>query len=81
MENVRAVAAADLMKQSGGPNDLLRRLADDPAFAGIDLAATLAPENYVGRAPEQVDEFLHQVVAPIRARHASQLAGEADVRV
>ncbi|MEX0712295.1 MAG: adenylosuccinate lyase [Pirellulales bacterium] len=76
-----SLAAADLMKQSGGPNDLLRRLADDPAFAGIDLAATLAPENYVGRAPEQVDEFLHQVVAPIRSRHASQLAGEADVRV
>ena len=45
----------------GAPNDLLERLAADPAFAGVDAATLrreLEPARYVGRAPEQVREFL-----------------------
>src|SRR3954453_23007479 len=44
----------------------LDRLRADPLFAGIDLAKELDPVRYVGRAPEQVDEFLDQEVRPIR---------------
>ncbi len=62
-------AAAQVVKQEGGANDLADRLAGDPAFAGCDLAAAMDPAQFVGRAPEQVDEFLEQVVAPIRARY------------
>ncbi len=74
-------AAAAVVKQQGGANDLISRLERDPAFAGIDLAATLDPARFVGRAPEQVDEFVRDVVEPIRKRHANALAGEAELRV
>ncbi len=46
---------------NGGSNDLLDRLTADPAFAGVDAAtlrAEVDPARYVGRAPEQVVEFL-----------------------
>jgi adenylosuccinate lyase len=62
-------AAAAVVKEQGGPNDLLERLARDPAFAKLDLAAVLTPADFVGRAPEQVDEFLAEVIAPIRAKY------------
>lgn len=74
-------AAAAVVKQQGGANDLIARLQADPAFAGIDLAATLDPAKFVGRAPEQVDEFVCEVIEPIRQRYAAALAGEAEVRV
>ena len=44
-------AAAAVVKEQGGPNDLLERLAADPAFAKVDLAAALEPSQFVGRAP------------------------------
>jgi hypothetical protein len=37
--------------------------------------------QFVGRAPQQVDEFLAEVVAPIRAKYAGQGQGEAEVHV
>lgn len=73
--------AAAVVKQQGGRNDLLDRLRQDPAFAGVDIASALDPAKFVGRAPEQVDEFLAEVVAPIRAKYAGSLAGEAEVKV
>jgi adenylosuccinate lyase len=76
-----SLAAAAVVKQQGGKNDVLDRLAQDPTFSGVDLAAALDPARFVGRAPEQVDEFLSEVVAPIRAKYVSVLSGEADVNV
>jgi len=73
--------AAQVVKAEGKPNDLLERLAADPAFAQVDLSATLDPAQFVGRAPQQVDEFLAEVVEPIRQRYAGRTAGEADLRV
>jgi len=74
-------AAAAVVKQQGGSNDLLDRLRGDPAFAGIDLDATLDPSKFVGRAPQQVDEFLADEIAPIRARFAALTTPDADIRV
>jgi len=74
-------AAAAVVKEQGGRNDLLERLAADPAFAGVDLADALRPERYVGRAPQQVDECLAEVVAPIRARYAAEPPQRAEVTV
>jgi adenylosuccinate lyase len=73
-------AAAALVKQQGQANDLLTRLAGDPAFAGVNIAAMLEPLNFVGRAPEQVDEFLAAVVAPILKRYPPRHE-PAEVRV
>jgi adenylosuccinate lyase len=69
------------VKEEGAPNDLLERLAADPAFPKFDLAAALDPAKYVGRAPEQVDEFLTEVIAPIRARYPQSGEMKAEVRV
>ncbi|MEM1209283.1 MAG: adenylosuccinate lyase [Planctomycetota bacterium] len=74
-------AAAAEVKSEGKPNDLLDRLKQDPAFKDIDLAAALEPSQYVGRAPQQVDAFLADIVTPIRERYADHLDHEADLKV
>ncbi|MEO1497265.1 MAG: adenylosuccinate lyase [Planctomycetota bacterium] len=65
-------AAGAVVKQQGGDNDLLDRLRADDAFAAVDLDAVADPAQLVGRAPEQVDEFLEEVVEPIRGRYADK---------
>lgn len=63
-----SVEAAAAMKNNGSANDLLERLAGDREFPrGVDLSAAADPARYVGRAPEQVDEFLREVVEPLLA--------------
>jgi adenylosuccinate lyase len=64
-----SIEAARALKDGAERNDLLDRLSADPAF-GVpiaDLEAALEPSRFVGRAPEQVDEFLELVVAPVLA--------------
>ncbi|MHB8865831.1 MAG: adenylosuccinate lyase [Pirellulaceae bacterium] len=79
--------AATRIKQEGAENDLLERLANDRAFAAVDWDQALDAAQFVGRAPQQVDEFLAEVVAPIqqrlggRRRSREGEVGEEDVRV
>ena len=64
-----SIAAAAAVKNGAGRNDMLERLAADPRY-GLpldDLRATLEPRRFVGRAPQQVDEFLAEVVEPLLA--------------
>jgi adenylosuccinate lyase len=61
--------AAAAVKQEGKPNDLMVRLASDPAFSKVNFAQALDPIAFVGRAPQQVDEFLNDVVGPILSRY------------
>jgi adenylosuccinate lyase len=74
---VHSVAAAAEVKQHGRSNDLLARLAADPAFAGVDLEGAVDPSTLTGRSAEQVDEFLAEVVAPIREWYAA-VGGERE---
>jgi adenylosuccinate lyase len=77
-----SIAAARAMKDEGADNDMLERLAADPRF-GVplsDLQAVAAPERFVGRAPEQVDEFLAEQIQPILDATADALPRE-EVRV
>jgi adenylosuccinate lyase len=74
-------AAAAVVKEQGGQNDLIARLAADPAFAKVDLTAVMEPSQFVGRAPQQVDEFLEEVIAPIRAKYGDSSAADAEVKV
>ena len=64
-----------------GTNDLLERLRCDAAFAKVDLDQLANPSQLVGRAPEQVDEFLAEVVAPIRERYVDRRAESEELRV
>lgn len=63
-----SLQAAAQIKQFGKSNDLLERLASDEAFAAVDLTTVLDSSQFVGRAPEQVGEFLDDVIGPIRDR-------------
>ena len=76
-----AQQAAKQVKELGQPNDLLGRLAGEPAMAGIDLNAVLDPHRFVGRAPEQVQQFVTQVVEPIRTKYQSYLRQPIDLCV
>ena len=64
--------AAAVVKQEGRPNDLLQRLADDELFAGVDLAGLMEASQFVGRAPQQVQQFLDEVVNPIGQQYPQQ---------
>ncbi|MEX0793854.1 MAG: adenylosuccinate lyase [Pirellulaceae bacterium] len=74
-------AAGARIKQEGMPNDLLDRLTADPAFPPFAAATILDPRKYVGRAPEQVDEFIANVVEPIRERYPEIEATSAEIHV
>jgi len=74
-------AAAKQVKELGQPNDLLRRLAHEPAFAGIDLNTLLDPAKFIGRAPQQVERFSTEVIAPICIRYQAYLSQAMDLRI
>jgi adenylosuccinate lyase len=74
-------AAAAAVKEEGKPNDLLDRLAHDPAFSGVDIRRATDASQFVGRAAEQVDEFLAEVVEPIRQTYGDDIRGRAEVSV
>ena len=66
-----SLAVSQAMAEQGLANDLLERLARDPAFRTLHvaLAATeLDPAAYVGRAPRQVDDFLERVLPGVLHR-------------
>ncbi len=64
---VHSMAAGAVVKGEGKPNDLMERIAADPLFKAVhdDLDRLIDPKLFVGRAPEQVDEFLEEEVKPV----------------
>ena len=72
---VHSQAAAQQVKEFGRTNDLLERLKTDTAFASVDLGNALDARRFVGRAPEQVDAFISDIIEPIRQRY-SELGGQ-----
>ena len=67
----------------GGENDLRERLAEAPILQPVAgrIDAILDPARFIGRAPEQVDEFLAAEVDPLLKRHADLVGAEGEVRV
>jgi adenylosuccinate lyase len=74
-------AAANEVKRLGKPNDLISRLKADKAFASLNFEKVLDPAAYVGRAPEQVNEFIRTIVGPIRKRYQKELGQKVELRV
>jgi adenylosuccinate lyase len=71
------------IRVEGGENDLLQRLFEDTAFAPVRTHLPDKPDAkaYVGRAPQQVDDFLTEVYYPLRARYDSLLGVTEETRV
>ena len=79
-----SVAAARAMKDDGGRNDMLERLAADPEYGVAigDLREALDPHRFVGRSAAQVDEFIEDVVEPLLAGSAAvEVQDTVEVRV
>ncbi len=74
-------AAAAQVKQLGKNNDLIERLRSDPAFKKVDLKKVLNPQFYIGRAPQQVDDFIKTIVTPIRRRYSKYLNRKVKLKV
>ena len=71
METVKQV-------RSGGTNDLIKRLGNDPAI-GIsekEIAAILDPARFVGRAPDQVSDYLKEEIRPLLRRYRRYFPSE-----
>jgi len=77
---VQSHKAAQAVK-AGKSNPLLELLAAEEGFAGIDVRKVIEETNFVGRAPEQVDEFLAGHVDPVLARYADQIGDTSEIRV
>ncbi|HLB74602.1 MAG TPA: adenylosuccinate lyase [Sedimentisphaerales bacterium] len=74
-------AAAAQVKKLGRPNDLIARLSSDMAFAKVDFEKVLNPSAYIGRAPQQVDEFIRDIVTPIRKKYRKDLTRNVELNV
>ena len=78
-----SIAAARAMKDEGKPNDMLERLAADPAFPvpSEDLRTVTDASRFIGRAAHQVDDFLAEVVDPILIAAGESDPAREEVRV
>ncbi|MGC8552132.1 MAG: adenylosuccinate lyase [Phycisphaerae bacterium] len=76
-----SIAAAQQVKQHGKENDLIARLKDDSAFASVDVGRIMDARRYIGRSPQQVDEFISQTVGPIRQRYTANLGRKVALKV
>ena len=73
-----SLAAGHRVKDEGKENDLLERIAADPAFGLTreEVMGHLDPSAYIGCCPEQVDAFLRDEIAPVLARYPDALSGQ-----
>ena len=80
---VHSMAASKVIKEEGGENDLLERIANDPIFGVTldELKGIVDPHKYVGRAPRQTEIFLHDVVKPILDRYADTETETAEINL
>ncbi len=80
---VHSMAAAKVIKEEGGENDLLERIAKDPLFGVTleELGDILQPAKYVGRAPQQTEDFLREAVAPALEKYRDVPDGAVEITV
>ena len=80
---VHAQLAARHVKEEGGENDMMERVAQDPSFQlnMEDLQGVLKPENYTGRSAEQVTEYLDEVIRPLLKEKAGEAGAQVELTV
>jgi adenylosuccinate lyase len=76
-----SLAAAERIQNENLPNDLWQRFQSDPMLAGAASEPSPNPSDFVGRAPEQVDEFLNEVIAPIWEKYGEPGSSGDEVHV
>lgn len=78
---VHSMAASKVIKEEGGENDLLSRIAGDPIFGVTleELQGIVSPEKYVGCAPMQTEEFIRNTVQSALAEYDSIQTEKAEI--
>ena len=78
-----SMAASKVIKEEGGENDLLERIAADEAFGVTleELEKILKPENYTGRAKEQTEDFLNECIKPVLEKYADVESDKPEINV
>ena len=84
-ERIRELSmeAGKNVKEKGLDNNLLELIAEDPAFnlSLEDLKKTMDPAKYVGRASEQVEAYLRDVIRPLLKENEDLLGMKAEINV
>jgi adenylosuccinate lyase len=72
---MHSIAAGSQVKDYGKENDLLERIAGDSSFGLTmeEIKAHLNPSDYIGRCPQQVDEFLSLYIGPVLEKYSEEL--------
>ena len=80
---VHSQAAARIVKEEGGRNDLIDRIAADPAFGVTrqDIEKILDPQNFTGRSRQQVEDFLRDVIRPVLDENRALLGETQELSV
>lgn len=78
-----SMEASKVIKEQGGENDLLERIANDDAFGVTleDLENILRPEKYTGRAKEQTEDFLKEEVALVLDKYKNIESEKPEINV
>ncbi len=84
-ERIRTLSmqAGRTVKEEGKENNLLELIAADPTFhlTYEDLEKSMDPSKYVGRAPQQVETYLRDVVNPVLEANSEVLGWKAEINV
>lgn len=84
-ERIRELSmeAGKTVKEEGKDNNLLELIAADPAFnlSLEDLKKSMDPAKYTGRAKEQTERFIKEVVQPVLDSHKDLLGVKAEINV
>ncbi len=80
---VHSQAAARVVKEEGGANDLVARIAADPDFnvTQAEIEAILEPSRFTGRSAEQVTAFITRLIDPLLAANAGELGVKVEINV
>ncbi|HCG24487.1 MAG TPA: adenylosuccinate lyase [Lentisphaeria bacterium] len=80
-----SMEAGKVVKAEGKPNDLIERLANDPLFAKVApmFKDILDPKLFIGRAPQQVEDYLAGTVRPLIASLSKEVkeTGTEEIKV
>lgn len=80
---IHSMAASKVIKEEGGENDLLERIANDEAFGVTleELENILQPDKYTGRAKEQTEDFLNDFVNPVLEKYKDIESDKPEINV
>jgi adenylosuccinate lyase len=80
---VLSMQSADQVKKLGKQNDLIERMYGSKIInmTKEEIDATINPSNYIGRAPQQVEEFYNETIKPILEENKEQLGVNIELNV